>query len=84
MIEVEHALAREHRLDHAEVLVSDERIAERLADALHALVGLDLDQAAVAAIAAAARHAVGLFRRKHVFEADERQTPDAGHGGILK
>jgi len=84
MIEVEHALADEHRLDHPEVFAGDKRVAEGFANPLHALVGLDLDQAAVAAVAAAARHAVGLFRREHVFKADKRQTPDAGHGRILK
>ncbi|TMJ26954.1 MAG: hypothetical protein E6G95_12315 [Alphaproteobacteria bacterium] len=84
MLEVEHAATDEHRLDHAEVFAADERVAERLADALHPLVGLDLDQRALPAIAAAARHAIGLCRGKHVFEADEGQTPDGGHGVILK
>ena len=72
MVEVEHALAHEHRLDHAEIFARHQRIAERLADAQHAGVGLDLDQPALAAKAAAARHAVGLLRRKGVFESDER------------
>ena len=54
MVEVEHALADEQRLDHAEIFAAHQRIAERLADAAHAGVGLDLDQPALAAKAAAA------------------------------
>ena len=72
MVEVEHALAHEQGLDHAEIFSRHQRIAERLADAAHAGVGLDLDQPALAAKAAAARHAVGLLRRKGVFESDKR------------
>ena len=83
MVEVEHALADEQRLDHAEVFARHQRIAERLADAVHAGVGLDLDQPALPAKAAAARHAVGLLRREGIFEADEGETLDGGHGAIL-
>src|SRR6185312_6053827 len=80
MVEVEHALAQEERLDHAEVFAGDEGIAEGLADARHAAVGLDLDQAAVPLEAAAARHAVGLLRGEGIFKSDERKAPDGRHG----
>jgi hypothetical protein len=64
--------SNEQRLDHAEIFAGHHWIAECLADAAHAGVGLDLDQPALAAKTAAARHAVGLLRRKGVFESDER------------
>ncbi len=34
--------------------------------------------------AAAARHAVGFFRREGIFESDERKTPDRRHGSSCK
>jgi hypothetical protein len=79
-IEVEHAFADEERLDHTEVFARDKRIAEGLADPLHALVGFDLDQATLTLEAAAARHAIGFPWRKGIFETGERKTPDGRHG----
>ena len=67
MVEVEEAAAEEHRLEHAEILPRHQRIAEGFSNPLHALVGLDLDQPALAAEPAAARHAVGLLRREGIF-----------------
>src|SRR5260221_14762668 len=84
VVEIEHARAHEQRLDHAKILAGHQRIAERLADAFYAGIGFDLDQAALTAKAAAARHAVGLLRREGIFEADESETPDRRHGGILR
>jgi hypothetical protein len=82
MVEVEHALADEQRLDHAEVFARDQGIAEGLADAFDALIGFDLDQPTLPAMAAAARHAVGLRGRKGIFEADEAQATDGGHAPL--
>src|SRR4029453_12615777 len=80
MVEVEDALADEQRLDHAEVFEGHCRIAEGLADADHARIGLDLDQPTLAAKAAAARHAVGLLRGEGIFQADEGEASDGVHG----
>ena len=45
-------------------------------------IGLDLDQPALPAEAAAARHAVGLFRGEGIFQADEGEASDDGHGEL--